>query len=423
MEDDQKDEKKGILAGVDLDQDVVQVSCYHNTMEEPQTVGPFVGVDKFEIPLCLYMLPSSGQWFYGEGAKEYKGAKEGIYIDNIWQGCLLDKSILIQGQTYSYTALMVIFLKKVLRLCSQLGKESHITGLTLTVQELDDETIAVLQKITKNLQIPVKNVFFQDYKESFAYYVINQEKELWNREVFLFYFTGTRFLGYQLVVNQKIKPYEILIEQVLQEEFSQPEEQDPLALGLDGWFEKQIEKLFGKRLISAVYLIGRGFENDWMRASLRLLCHGRRVFQGKNLFTKGACYACMELLEWKKRTGLYKSGQALACQVRIPVIIKHKPEYVYVANPGEAWYAADCSIECIMDDCSEVNLEIIKPEKKVEVITLKTAELPKRPNLATRLQIHVEFLSSSTGRIVVRDMGLGEMYEASGLEWKKEFPL
>lgn len=237
----------------------------------------------------------------------------------------------------------------------------------------------------------------------------------------MFYFTGTRFLGYQLIVNQNTEPHEVLIEQVLQEEVLKSQGHDSSSLGLDGWFEKQIEGLFGKRLISAVYLIGNGFDSEWMKGSLRLLCHGRRVFQGKNLFTKGACYACMELLEWKKRIGLYKGGHALACQVRIPVMVKHQLEYIYAAKGGEPWYTAGNTIECIMDDCSEVKLEIMSPGKNAEVISVKTENLPKRPNLATRLQIHVEFLNSSTGRLIVKDMGLGEMYESSGLEWKKKF--
>lgn len=419
-EDYRIEEREGILAGIDLDNDIVQISCYHTAMEEPQTIGPYVGVEKFDIPLCLYTVNPSNQWFYGESARDYQGTSEGVYIDDIWQGCLLEKEIMIQEQTYSYAALMVVFLKKVLKLGCQLGRGSNITGVAFTVQELDDKKIAVLQEIARSLPVSAKSIFFQDYKESFAYFVMNQKRELWNREVFLFYFTGKQFWGYQLVVNQKTEPYEVLIEQVLQEQVPKSEES---AGQMDTWFGEQIEKLFGRRLISAVYLIGNGFDSGWMKNSLRLLCHGRRVFQGKNLFTKGACYACMELLGWKKRSGFYKGGHALACQIRIPVMVKNHQQYIYAARGGEPWYMAGICMECILDDCNEVQLEVLCPGKDAEVISLATEHLPKRPNLATKLQINVELLSSSRGQLTVKDMGLGELYESSGLEWKKEFSL
>ena len=52
----------------------------------------------------------------------------------------------------------------------------------------------------------------------------------------------------------------------------------------------------GKGLIGSIFLIGDGFQGDWMKESLRFLCRGRRVFQGNNLFSKGACCGMQEKL-------------------------------------------------------------------------------------------------------------------------------
>ena len=52
--------------------------------------------------------------------------------------------------------------------------------------------------------------------------------------------------------------------------------------------------MFENTPFSAVYLVGREFEGEWMDKSFRFLCRKRRSFRGDNLYTMGACYAAME---------------------------------------------------------------------------------------------------------------------------------
>ena len=62
------------------------------------------------------------------------------------------------------------------------------------------------------------------------------------------------------------------------------------------------------RRLNSVYLIGDGYRDGWADESLHYLCRGRRVFQGNNLYSKGACYGMMERLhpgeEWKEHVYL-----------------------------------------------------------------------------------------------------------------------
>lgn len=55
----------------------------------------------------------------------------------------------------------------------------------------------------------------------------------------------------------------------------------------DGEFQKIAQDVIDGQVVSAVYLIGDGFDGDWMKASLQYLCHTRKVFVGKNLYSKG----------------------------------------------------------------------------------------------------------------------------------------
>ncbi|MCB5595164.1 DUF5716 family protein, partial [Mediterraneibacter gnavus] len=43
-------------------------------------------------------------------------------------------------------------------------------------------------------------------------------------------------------------------------------------------------------MVSAGFVTGEGFENNWYPTSLRGLCNGRRAFIGNKLYSKGACY-------------------------------------------------------------------------------------------------------------------------------------
>ena len=58
---------------------------------------------------------------------------------------------------------------------------------------------------------------------------------------------------------------------------------------LDEEFLHVAEHVCHNTVISSVYLIGEHYSEEWMKKSLRFLCKGRRVFQGKNLLSKGAC--------------------------------------------------------------------------------------------------------------------------------------
>lgn len=417
----------GILFGIDIGEEILQITRYQVGMQEPETIGTHVGSDKFEIPLCMFIPSEEGTWYYGENALKYKDKEDGVFIGELWKGSLESRRVVVLGKCYLVRELFAVFIRRILKLGMGVTSIGMLEGVVFTVHGLDQPAILELQEIAKLLEIPPENVFFQDYLESFASYVLNQKRELWAREVFLFYFKKGRIYGYQMIVDQRVAPNRIYIEKVLDNEEQNFDEEfhkkAEAATQMDSWFMNKTVELFGKRLISSVFLIGEGFEHDWMKESLQYICHGRRVFQGRNLFTKGATYACMELLGIKESQGIYQGIHALSVEVRIPVLIGDREEYMYASKGVEPWYRAGLEMECIPDDCSEVKIELLKKGQDTQVIKLHLEALPERPNLATRLWIQVCFTSRDNARITVVDRGFGELYESSGMEWKKDIPL
>ena len=43
-------------------------------------------------------------------------------------------------------------------------------------------------------------------------------------------------------------------------------------------FAKIAESFFTGKVVSAVYLIGDGFDGDWMKRSLTVVCRGKRLY-------------------------------------------------------------------------------------------------------------------------------------------------
>lgn len=56
------------------------------------------------------------------------------------------------------------------------------------------------------LQIPARNVYLQDHRESFAYYMLNQRKDLWNYQAALFEYEKDRITAYEMDVDGRTKP-------------------------------------------------------------------------------------------------------------------------------------------------------------------------------------------------------------------------
>lgn len=429
----------GLMIGIDIMKYDVQVSCLSSNGAEPETLSTQVGVDKYEIPLCLFLEHESEEWYYGDAAREAARQKDGIYVDDLWEGMQMNRKLVMEEENYSYEHLFGIFLEKLMLLVSAAGYTEKNKTLIFTTDGMDSEKIGHLREALKTLSVAEENVYFVDYKESFGAYSVNAKKELWNHEVFLFYYTERSLKAFQLHVNQKTIPCRMSIGEIQFDELEYNREELEASQGareeMDIRFAQTAEAVFGRKIISTVYLIGEGFLADWMKQSLRTLCRGRRVFQGNNLFSKGACYAAGRYLMGKQEIS-YESPQMMNANIRFAVNrTGGEKEYFYLLREGELWYKASKKTECMIELLPEKEEHAIY-QIPVEISTISTdgersdrmefirlEEFPKRPEKASRIRIEIELSDEHTGRIVVRDLGLGEFYPSTQKEWVKEFKL
>jgi hypothetical protein len=93
-------------------------------------------------------------------------------------------------------------------------------------------------------------------------------------------------------------------------------------------------------------------------------------------------------------------------------------------DAGINWYDGKKEVEFILDKGNTINI-ISTPlngrNPKEFVITL--TDLPVRPEKSTRIKMVIDLKMESLAHVIITDLGFGEIFEASGLEWEEEFEI
>ena len=380
-------ERNDLILGLQLCEKYAQLTYYNNTMKEPVTVSP--GGDE------NYPIEMPGQVWAAACSKEKP----------------LDE--------------LTAFLGKTLELVSGMGQIGDIR-IMVCVPELVPLLDERIPAAFGQLGIQRKDIFLQDYKSSFYYYTINQKKELWNGDVALLEYQDEIMTGYVLHIDKTTKPALVTVEeagrQPVRESMREDRTQEEWDKERDRLFFELLKKVFDRRSVVTSYLIGDYFDQSWAARSFQYLCYHRHAFQGKNLFTKGACYAAME------RTGiltvpdmLFMGADIIHENLGITMRIRGKEVYYPLVTAGVNWYEAHHTCEFIPDGEKSITI-ITKPMTGGQEVLhiLRLTDFPDRPNRATRLRLTVYFISAVCCVVEVEDLGFGGFYRPSGKKWKRE---
>ena len=96
------------------------------------------------------------------------------------------------------------------------------------------------------------------------------------------------------------------------------------------------------------------------------------------------------------------------------------PTYYPLIEAGRNWYESSADIELILDDTDELVFVVEHmSESERRHVVMKLPGLPQRPNRTTRLSVLLRYVAAEECCITVKDLGFGEMFPASGKEWKE----
>ena len=404
-----------VIVGYDLGNKYAQISCYvTGSEEEIRTLSSVAGSSVYTIPLALSKRQGVNQWFYGSEAIRYAGEEEGILVENLLKLARDGEPVQIDGAPIDPVALLTLFLKRSLGLLSQVTNTERIGALMITCEELDHRMLEVLTAATEGLHLKTDQICFQSHVESFYYYNLYQPEELWRHKTILCEYGDASIRTYCMECNRHTTPVVAYMEE---REFPFPVPES------DEKMQEIAKKLCENQMISSVYLIGEAFSRDWMKESLRYLCKGRRVFQGNNLFSKGACYGMMERLTPGEngKNHLFLGKDKLKSNIVMKVLRQGEESYQALLDAGINWYEAKNTMEFYLLEGRAVEILIISLTGKGNRIARIVPEELQEGII--RLRISVEMRDDTHLKVELEDLGFGTFRAATHHIWKEEIEL
>ena len=289
--------------------------------------------------------------------------------------------------------------RKLWKMIAPYGMRETVDYLVFCLEENSESMRASLVEISKIYNVEPSKVRFMDKQECFASYVMHQSAELLTHNSLLIENYGGVFE--KMLLHKKTKT-------------------SPVVTEVRNISEKTLEDVFVDHGISSVFLVGDDFEEDWMKQNLKLLRNGRRVFAGKNLFVKGACYRAMDLLA-ATEDYIYLGVEKLSYHVAMKMEERGKEVLETIVYGGRNWYESNVSLEVLLLDEPVLEFAMIPingKEKKTALIHL--TDLPNRPKKTTRLRIELEFVSADCAKLIIKDLGFGEIFPRSEMTYEGE---
>lgn len=371
------------IIGLDLEKEYSQISYYSERTGEPESVSIAENQDKYLIPTPEGLLAERGK-------------------DN--------------------TEELAEFIKKCLGFLNPTMEPTDVY-MMITMREIRQPWITRIRKAAVSLGIPGENVFLQTYRESFFYYVLNQKKELWYHASALFEYHQSHISSWLLKIDNRTKPALVRVVPGEKIELGYPSGRSNQEWDVrrDQKFLELIQNTFREEVVSSTFLIGDSFDKTWAVESLQYLCRKRHVFQGRNLYTKGACYAMCRKLHMGKNLDsyLYASEDMVEYNIGMQMEIRGQNTEYMLISAGVNWYEAQCSCEILLKEGKELVLyarSLRGGDAASFGITMDG--LPQRPPKTTRLRLHLEFTSATACRVTIKDLGFGEFFPSCGLTWE-----
>ncbi len=418
-----------VVVGYDLGSTFSQISFCYIGENEPETISAVAGTEQYNIPAVLCKRKGVGQWYYGKEALKFAQEETGILVENLLELAQNGEDVLVENETFDPVALLTLYVKRSLSLLNLQISPGQVEAFMLTVEELTPRMVAILEKVVAGLQLKTQHICFQSHMESFYYYVLHQEQELRKSNVVIFEYNDY-LKSLRLECNHKTQPKVVFIQmeefpEIKRIDWAEDEGQrESQKLLLDEEFGLVVEKSLKDEAVSTIYLLGDGFKEGWSKSSLRILCRNRRVFQGNNLYSKGACYGMLERIAptEEAKNFVYLGEDKLKSNIGMKVLRRGTDSYFAVMDAGKNWYEATADFEIILESGNMIDF-IVTPLTGGQVTSrpILLEGLPERPKKATRLRIHMEMSAVDQAAVTIEDLGFGEIFLSSGKAWTQTF--
>ena len=416
------------ILGYDLNDSMSQISYFELNTSVPETVASDAEEERLGIPTVLSKRKGVAQWEFGNAAIRAAEGGGATLVNQLMSFAAAGAKIDIEGEAYDATDLLILFVRRSLNLLSMVMSPSDVEYMIFTVKSLEGRLVDIVEKIASGMPVPREKIIIQTYEESIYYYLLHQPGDLWERDVCVFDYSGPHLCAYELWMNRGTEPVVAFVDRTDFSDIKMPkfmmkeEESMEKADRLDEMILQIAHDYFASKTVGTVFLLGEGFEGNWCNKTLKFMCMGRRVFQGRNMYSKGACYCGRDKAEPcdLNREYVFLGPDKLKFNLGLNMNVAGEEEYIAVADAGENWYDSGVTYDFVLGNARSIPL-ILTPldGKGVETIEVELSGLPDRPPKASRLRLSVSFESENRMKIEVEDLGFGEFFPTTGRKWEK----
>ena len=418
---------KNWCLGVDLCDDYSQISYYNRKTASAEAVAAGQD-DRFcLIPTILCKKKGADQWYIGQDAYHHALHGEGVIIDNLISMAVKSGTATVEDRKYTALELLERYIGKLLAMILE-DEDSRIIQLVFTVQKLEPGLMDLLVNVGDRLHISRDAIHIVSHSEAYLYYVLSHNGNRPQNASCLFDLSESGFHYYEMRMVRNQKPQVIEgVHEELEEGFSLDilEYESGMKLA-DTIVCACAQRLMGKKVIHSVYLTGKGFEQtEWAQNFLKMVCAGRKVYAGQNLFAQGAAF-----IAWDHTRAQSAYPYICLCEGRISSSItmevtrQGKTCQLVIASAGSNWYESRADVELIVDEEDEIQFQVQTigvPGRKTQTVSLQA--FPKRPPKTTRLELVFAFVGENSLMVRVIDRGFGEIFPSSKKEIKEYFTL
>ncbi len=399
-----------VIAGVDIGKDSTFLSFVSSGMDEPVTVSTVMGSESYQIPTKLSKKKGIGQWFIGNDALSQERLSMAIGCERFYEKALEDEKIYVEGEEFLARDLLSVYFRKLLSMPLPGVTKGKLSLLVICVEELDMKVFSTMNAVAQRLGLSRNQLYLIDKSESFYYYTLSQERSIFLHDVLLIDYDGVLLTHCFLQKDLRTRPVTVTIEKASHGEILDMKDERLYGIA---------ESLLKGRIISGIYLTGDGFDGDWMKKSLSLMLQGRRLFLGKNLYSKGACYAGLVRLSLKEWPYVYIGDNELKLNISLKVIDSNEMKLYTLLSAGENWYDEKGECECILDGSPALEFFVRKPDdRSSDVVSISLPGFPERENRTSRIRIEAVPISDSEVKLIVTDLGFGEISQKTLKTWE-----
>lgn len=416
-----------VYLGLDLCRKYIQLSYFCEGKDEPESIFQLNNTETYQLPNVMFYSVKEQKWYIGNQVKDVQDKQNGILVKDLLQHIDSSEHVLIEDKDFTYEELLLLLLKLHIEafLKREDEEEKQLVALAITLENYQPKVYQVLQRLREELGFSEDQFYVMSHENAFFQYMMHQDERLRTNSVAMFEYGKQGMHYYRIDKKQQGGTAVYLLDYVdLHEEI-------PYSLliedteKLDKVFAENARTQLQKTFISTVYLTGQGFNEEWIKESTKVLCAGRRVFLGQNIYTKGACYQAKLLYEKKDYGCVLCEGKSILYDIGVSVGEMEGRNHVHlIAAGGREWYNTKGKATLFLDETNRIDIVYQnKVTKEIQKEVIEIHGLPKRPPKTTKISIEIEMLDEKTGAIVIRDVGFGKIYPTTRKIYRKEFTL